>query len=541
MKKKQKIQKPVQEPWQAKEWQMLLLSLIPFLIYFGYSFIPQELYQHDEVGHYFSMRGFWDNPNSILGNWPKTGYKLVYVIPSLFGPGFLVFFNCVLAALCCFLCFKVSMQTGSRNSLLAFCLLALQPFMIQLSFRNYPEILTAVFLLLAAYFHFRHRYIISSLFVSYTMIIRQEMAPVLIAYALYFVMKKKWLPVLSLLVFPLLYNLWGALAFHDPLYLFTSTLSLGRKFADTYPRHGFWHYALMSITIFGPVCVTLMAAYTGELFLFRKSKVRDAISRNQFTSDDVKLKHAGYFLLAVVLLFTGIHSLFNLKLIKIGTSPGGVLRYMMVVSPFIAILGGIAADWLAHLKDRLRLFPFFAVLLIVVGVFMSRQHNNTVFLDQTDLKPFIFTALTVLILLLPLSAGKRAAALVGASVIFNLLAIRPYPISPENETMKKVALWAKERHVEEHRILVNHSLFFYHLGMLKSDVKEGSETITKESVEKAPAGTIIVWDSHYSFRPTLKENQMNYDYYLKDKERFRLLMQFISRDKRFGVFIFEKL
>src|SRR5579872_3025287 len=92
----------------------LWLTLAVFICYVGYSFFSAGFYQHDEIGHYFNMREFWNNPNVILGNSAKTGYKLVYVIPALLGNKFLVFFNSAITAFTCFLVYKIAQTIGSK-------------------------------------------------------------------------------------------------------------------------------------------------------------------------------------------------------------------------------------------------------------------------------------------------------------------------------------------------------------------------------------------------------------------------------------------
>ena len=59
-----------------------------------------------------------------------------------------------------------------------------------------------------------------------------------------------------------------------------------------------------------------------------------------------------------------------------------------------------------------------------------------------------------------------------------------------------------------------------------------------KSLEEAPKGTIIIWDSHYSYRPEYK-NDTKLDY-LQNNKNFKLLNQIESTDRRFAAFIFEK-
>jgi len=148
---------------QSDDKKALWLTLVVFLSYVAYSFFSKGFYQHDEIGHYFNMREFWNNPNAILGNSAKTGYKLFYVLPALLGNKFLIFFNAGITAFTCYLVYKVALRIGSKFAWLAFFMLALQPYWIQLSFRNYADTFSGFILASTLFFHYRKKYITASL------------------------------------------------------------------------------------------------------------------------------------------------------------------------------------------------------------------------------------------------------------------------------------------------------------------------------------------------------------------------------------------
>jgi hypothetical protein len=67
------------------------------------------------------------------------------------------------------------------------------------------------------------------------------------------------------------------------------------------------------------------------------------------------------------------------------------------------------------------------------------------------------------------------------------------------------------------------------------------QTMTKAHIDSAPAGTLLLWDSHYSFRAKRSDNQYNYDYLLNQPDRFKLVQEFVTADQTFGVFAIEKI
>ena len=71
------------------EWQneklLYLFLIIHFVSLYAFSFYSDGFYQGEEGAHYINMKMFWENPSVILGNWAKTGWKLLYIFPVLLG------------------------------------------------------------------------------------------------------------------------------------------------------------------------------------------------------------------------------------------------------------------------------------------------------------------------------------------------------------------------------------------------------------------------------------------------------------------------
>jgi 4-amino-4-deoxy-L-arabinose transferase-like glycosyltransferase len=130
-----------------------LCTLAVALFYAFYSTRSNGFYQQDEAGHFISMLDFWHQPNIILSNWAKPGYKLIYVVPTLLGKNAVRILNCIFAAMTGFLAYRIAEKLGSNRPMIAFLLLITQPLWVSLSFRNYSEIPSAFLLALAVYLH----------------------------------------------------------------------------------------------------------------------------------------------------------------------------------------------------------------------------------------------------------------------------------------------------------------------------------------------------------------------------------------------------
>jgi len=120
-----------------------LLPLLA-LLYFWFSQGSTGFYQDDEIGHYRNIRQFWGDPFSIMGNQPKPGWKILLVVPGLFGFTGVAIAHCLIAALTVVMTYRLGRAMRMKNSSLAALFLAAQPLYLQLSFRSYSEITAAV-------------------------------------------------------------------------------------------------------------------------------------------------------------------------------------------------------------------------------------------------------------------------------------------------------------------------------------------------------------------------------------------------------------
>ena len=124
--------------------------IIPILtvIYFILSKYSVGYYQDDEIGHFVNAKKFWINPSVILGNWPKPGYKIFLVLPSLIGFDAVSITNAFIAAVTVYFTYRLIKILKIEFAFFGALLLAFQPLFFDLSFRSYAEIFTALLFLL---------------------------------------------------------------------------------------------------------------------------------------------------------------------------------------------------------------------------------------------------------------------------------------------------------------------------------------------------------------------------------------------------------
>lgn len=534
MGKKKKLKKINQEKlqkspvttcdWQLSDRQLWILTFITAAIYFLFSQYSNGFYQHDEVGHFLNMRRFWNDPTCILGNWAKTGYKLFFVIPALLGTTVVHILNCFIAAFTCFMAYKLTKQLDSKVPLLAFILLATQPFWIQLSFRNYAETTAALLLILSVYFHYKDKPLLAALLLSYNVNVRQELFSIWALYILYLLYKRQWIPILAMISFPILYNISGWIATGDILYLKNQMFGTIEHIQSGYGSGamGFWHYPKMSIVVFGAVAVFFIIVFLGQWIFYKKSWLP--------------------FLFIPALVFFGQYCIFQIQSVQIGPSGAGNLRYMIIISPLIAVLASLAVERATDQESRKKLLFFLAPLAICVILFMKYQHNNLRFLEQIDIYPVITILLLLGSLFITMKKKLYIYTISIIAILFALVSVKPIQLSPEDKVVKRVVAWAKKNKIEQNYVMTNHSLFLYFYGKDHFEFKNGASRINKTSVLEAPVGATILWDSHYSYRPNRNKNHVNYDYFTKQPKSYKTLFQpLMSSDRRFGYMAFQKI
>ncbi len=512
--------------------QLLTITAALASLYFLYSKAATGFYQQDEAAHFLSMRGFWFDPNSALGNWAKPGYKLIFALPALLGSTFVAFCNSCFAAFACFFAYKVAVELKSKLPFLAFVATATQPLWVNLSFRNYSEIVSAFLLALATWFHLRQKFHWAALALSYVTFIRQEMYPIVGLYFLWLVWRRQFIPALLLGVFPLLQNLWGGLVTGDPLYLVNQILNFSNEIKDAFPRQGFSHYFLMSITIFGSTVVTLFVVYLAARFF---EKVRGLADTDQDKN--------AYFLLIPTVLYFLMYCIFNSKTLEIGPSGGGNLRYLLLVSPLAGVLAVLGIEKFRASTIKSGILGVAGVFLLLVAVYMTFTHNF-VFLskDQRDWMPFMGAMFTVILLIIPLHNRQYVSAFGGLLFFLAMVSVRPLKLSPEDRACQVLAYWYSEfeKTNGEKPMYLHHDMFLYYLGRTRYEFKTRPQAINELNIKAAPKGSIIIWDSHYSYRPKLRKESLTHEYFLNRKEEYKVLEELMSEDNTFGVLVMEK-
>lgn len=508
-----------------KDYSKYYWIIIPVLviIYFTYSYLSNGFYQDDEVAHYINMRDFWSNPWIIMSNWGKPGWKIFLVIPSLFGYKFVLFINSVITAVTAYFTILLAKQLKLKNALLAGILFAFQPLVLQLSFRSYAEIFTGLLLVLTLYFFFKKQFIISALLCGLAFTARQESALLCLILAIYFIKDKKYLPVLMLGVFPFLLNFLGFIHTGDYLWAWTEMKNLSEFNLGI--ERSFFHYFAVYIYIAGTIVFTLFVI--GLFVPFISKEEFKHFYRNEF----------------LVYLFFFVIFLFQCYLVFKGTNPGS-WRYLLQVSPFASIIALIGFNEALRVRTKKYVLSIIIGVLFIVLFFLSKEATGLMITNTPEhikfLSILLFLSGVIFLVFWPKEIKFRQLLflIIILSLGYTLITEKPKQQSPENITLDKIAEWYENNADNSPEVLYDHSLILFY-GNIFGKEKEKFKILNMKTLKEAPKGTIIIWDSHYSYRPEYK-NDTKLDY-LENNTNFKLLNQFKSSDRRFAAFVFEKL
>ena len=507
-------------------WVLWLATGLLTLALYAFSWYNPGFYQHDEANHFLNMLRFWHEPQAILGNWAKPGYKIAFVIPALLGPGMVQLLSCFLAAAACRLLALVAPKYGA-NPWLAWLILATQPFFVMLAFRTYSEVYAAFLVAAILWAHSKSKHWLVFFLLGYVCTIRQEFLPIAFGYATYFIIKYKGksLPSALFIALPLLIqHVVGWVYTGDPLYLGNQLVNTSEAIGGIYPRQGLWHYLEMALPVFGALIMVGVLAF-----------LVTATQKSLQLHDFALFIAAGYFI---------IQSVINWQWLDFGPATAGNLRYMVVISPAISL---IAAAGFAKRAEKQRQVILLIVLTLfgfATALYLNYEHNFLSHITQLP-NPWPFTAVAAASLgvLLPLHWRWRAG-IIGLAASLNFAAfVRLKQASPEDLHVYKMAMWynLNETKFNGKQVLVDHPLFYYFTQKTEFDFKPKAKTVTLEHVQGLQAGGLVIWDSHYSFGPRRDDSRLGFDYFLKEQsEVFTIRNRYFDPKQRFLIFAVEK-
>ena len=500
--------------------------IIPILtiIYFVSSRYSQGFYQDDEIAQYINMLKFWSDPAVILGNNPKPGYKIFMVLPALFSYDTVLIVNSLIASLTVYFTYVMIKAYNINYAFFGAVLLAFQPLFFDLSFRSYSEIFTALCIVIFLILYKKEMFFWSALVIGYVFTVRQEIALVIIVLAILFIRNKHYTAIIGLVVFPVLYNLLGFLKTGDILYV----MSEMQKVAGLdYKSQGLFHYFKVYIFIVGPISLALfLLGFFG--FFKDTNKFKEYVSR--------------YLLFYII--FIGIFGVQMMTMINDGPNPGN-WRYLLHISPVCAFFATVGLNNLADKEFKKTHYIITGIFAFLILAFLSKTTDGFVLLDKTDYSKFIFILLFIVFTVLFWSESSKADLnklsflLIALAVISLYYSFEPKQLSAENISVKQVADYVNTIDgIGNREVLTNHTLMIFYSDSYKKNPGR-FKSINSNTIKDLPKGSLIVWESHYGYRPDWGSDVQAET--LQKDSTFKMINQFISSNRAFAAYVFEKV
>ncbi len=501
--------------------------IIPVLtaVYFISSRYSVGFYQDDEVGQYINMIKFWSDPFAILGNSPKPGYKILMVIPSLFGYDAVLLINAFIASLSVYFTYILLKTYKYNYAYFGAVLLALQPLFFDLSFRSYAEIFTSLLILFVLILYRKEKYFWSALLCGYIFTVRQEIVLLMIIFAFIYFRKKNFISIAALAVFPLIYNILGFLKTGDMFFVLTEMQSIGDY---SYKSRGLSHYFIVYIFIVGPV--TLLLFLNGFFGFFADTKrIREYV-----------YEYGIFYVVFITIFAVQLMTMFN-----DGANPGN-WRYLLHISPIASVFAVIGLNNLSKPDFRKTSYIISGILAFITLAFLSKTTDGFILQDVSDYTKFVIILASVLLIAFikkePSSdyLNKLSAALLILALVNLALSFNPKKLSPENIAVKETSEYISSLDLKDKEVYYNHTFIPFYNDRYYRNSPDNFKRLISENLKSAKTGSIIIWDSHYSYRPKDMKNDVQLEV-LKNNSDYKLLKNVNSSDGRFASFVFEKI
>jgi hypothetical protein len=241
-------------------------------------------------------------------------------------------------------------------------------------------------------------------------------------------------------------------------------------------------------------------------------------------------------------LFITVFAVQMYTMMSNGPNPGN-WRYLLHISPIAVFFATVGLNNLAEKEFKKLHFVITGFIFFVTFAFFSKESDGFKLLEVSDYTKIVFIIIFfVAAMLIPSKdkvsyLNKLSLVLVVASVFYLYVDFKPKKLSPENQTVKSVAEVLNKEGLKGN-FYCNHSVMLFFLDNYKNEPQKYLP-LNSKYIKDVPKGSILVWESHYGYRPEF-ENDIKFED-LQNNPDFKVLNQYVSLDKRFAAYIIEKI
>lgn len=466
------------------------LAIVLTLVGFGATclcaLLSRRAYFHlDDITHFLYAKWAWHWPRYLLDDWGRPGFTVAYWIPAAFGWMACRIFSALLTALAAWFAYLTARHMSLPRAWLVIPLCYAQPLLFLLAQTTLTETPLAFYLTFAAWLAATRRWTFSSIVLSAAFVTRHE-AVIFLPVWIWFAWRDraKWYSLLPLIWAPLIVNALAAW-----LGMSCLVLRLLNPTPTAQYGHGGWlTYFLKSLHAFGPAVTILAIVGLRGLLQNPAAKLVTAVV-------------VIYFLAETVVFRFGLFA------------SGGYSRFLVAIGPLVAILAVNGVDRLlshdAATWRRANLGAAAAMVLLWVSLERQLKIHQGVLMDVAGTHDAIW-GIRIATIVLPIVSllafalgGSRAAprrrvaqmlvpGMLGVLLVLTLYAFHhplPMPIDARiiASAMDRLdTLGYGNRHVVTAHPYVE---------LLAGGTASPMRPTTRERIERAPVGDLIVWES----------------------------------------------
>lgn len=470
------------EPYNLKIKQLdFFIALVLFLLLFWFGLRSTGTYQDDDMAHFMIAKYASRYPVLLLDIWGRPLFTMLYLPAAQWGLVGARLLSAAIAVATAWLTVLYARRAGLVWVPLVWVWVVFQPEFFLLSFSILTELLFALFLILAIRFVQQKRLGAATLLFALLPLVRYESAIWLFAWGLYLVYLRRWRLALLTVLPLLLFNGYWAIIRSDPaqlLFPFDRAVRGTSGFDYDYGRGDPLHYLRLL-----PIAIGLPLVALGALGLGRR------LLRGLRLPHVVGLVLFGFYT-------TGFW-------LAPGIGMAGYVRHLAGLAPLVAILAAEGIEVLVRAEDV-------RTSEVVLTTLIAGSLGSVYWMiGQPRVATSCLIALAIFLALWIWSrrsptvirpAGVLAS--LGASVltiVLLLVNIHPFRLSEEHLTIQTAAESFQSSDLNQHFTLGSNTWFAHFAGIDPFNPSRYGR-LTPENLSAAAAGSIIVWDSHYSPR-----------------------------------------
>jgi hypothetical protein len=307
---------------RLSERQFVYILLASLLVLFIILLVLSEGYYGggDNLSHYKYSRYSYLHPEFLLYHWGKPVFTLITFPFAQFGFTGVQVFNILTGLVSAYLCYLVARKLNYQNSPLVIILVCFTPIYTIIMLSGMTEILFGLFCILTVYLILKEKYLLSSIIISFSPLVRTEGIYIIPVIGLALLIKKKYGAIPLLFTGFIVYSIIGYFYYNDIFWLIKKMPYRGAT--DLLGTGPLLHYINISHRYLGNGVryLLVIGLVTFIVLLIRKSRE---------TMDEAVL-----IILPFLVYFTA-HSLMWWS--GIGNSDGNY-RYMAAIVPFTALI-----------------------------------------------------------------------------------------------------------------------------------------------------------------------------------------------------------